>query len=81
MKGLLPERQVQRMIQQCDEEQILLERRIEELKSQIQLEEVKEVETERFIALVQKYRDCTELTDIMLYAFVVRIEVHEATGG
>lgn len=81
MKGLLPERQVQRMIQQYDEEQILLERRIEELKSQIQLEEVKEVETERFIALVKKYRDCTELTDIMLYAFVDRIEVHEATGG
>lgn len=81
MKGLLPERQVQRMIQQYDEEQILLERHIEELQAQIQQEEVKNVETERFIALVKKYRDCKELTDTMLYAFIDRIEVHEATGG
>ena len=81
MKGLLPERQVQRMIQQYDEEQILLERRIKELQEQIQQEEVKKVDTERFIALVKKYRDCEELTDTMLYAFIDRIEVHEATGG
>ena len=69
------------MIQQYDEEQILLERRVEELKSQIQYDEVKEAETGRFIALVKKYKDCTELTDTMLYAFIDRIEVHEATGG
>ena len=30
---------------------------------------------------VKKYRDCEELTDTMLYAFIDRIEVHEATGG
>lgn len=81
ISGLLPERQAQRMIQQYDEEQILLERRVEELKSQIQYEEVKEAETGRFIALVKKYKDCAELTDTMLYAFIDRIEVHEATGG
>lgn len=81
VKGTLPERQAQRMIQQYDEEQILLERRVEELKSQIQYEEVKEAETGRFIALVKKYKDCAELTDTMLYAFIDRIEVHEATGG
>ena len=46
--------QAQRMIQQYDEEQILLERLVEELKSQIQYEEVKEAETGRFIALVKK---------------------------
>ena len=73
MKGLLPERQVQRMI--------LLERRITELKGQIEVETAKEAETDRFIALVKKYKDCTELTDTMLYAFIDRIEVHEATGG
>ena len=81
VKGTLPERQAQRMIQQYDEEQILLERRVEELKSQIQYDEVKQAETGRFIALVKKYKDCTELTDTMLYAFIDRVEVHEATGG
>ena len=41
----------------------------------------KQVDASRFIALVRKYRDCEELTDTMLYAFIDRIEVHEATGG
>ena len=81
LNGLLPERQAQRMIQQYDEEQIVLEKRIEELESLVQQDEIKEVDTSRFIALVKKYRDCEELTDTMLYAFIDRIEVHEATGG
>ena len=81
VKGVLPERQAQRMIQQYDEEQILLERRVQELESQIQQETVKKADTERFLALVRKYRDCTELTDSMLYSFIDRVEVHEATGG
>lgn len=81
LNGLLPERQAQRMIQQYDEEQILLEKRIEELESLVQQDEIKEVDTSRFISLVKKYRDCEELTDTMLYAFIDRIEVHEATGG
>lgn len=81
LNGLLPERQAQRMIQQYDEEQIVLEKRIEELESLVQQDEIKEVDTSRFIALVKKYRDCEELTDSMLYAFIDRIEVHEATGG
>ena len=33
LSGLLPERQAQRMIQQYDEEQILLERRVAELEN------------------------------------------------
>ena len=81
MKGLLPERQAQRMIQQYDEEQILLERRMQELETQIQQEVIKKADTERFLALVKKYRDCHELTDAMLYSFIDRVEVHEATGG
>ena len=81
LNGLLPERQAQRMIQQYDEEQILLENRIEELESLAQQDEIKHADTSRFIALVKKYRDCEELTDTMLYAFIDRIEVHEATGG
>ena len=81
LSGLLPERQAQRMIQQYDEEQILLERRVAELENLVQQDEIKQVDASRFIALVKKYRDCEELTDTMLYAFIDRIEVHEATGG
>ena len=81
ISGLLPERQAQRMIQQYDEEQLMLEKRVEELQEQIQEEEVEKIDTNRFIALVNKYRNCEELTDTMLYAFIDRVEVHEATGG
>ena len=82
ISGLLPERQAQRMIQQYDEEQLVLEKRIEELQGQIQQEEeVGQIDTSRFIALVNRYRDCEELTDTMLYAFIDRVEVHQATGG
>ena len=81
ISGLLPERQAQRMIQQYDEEQLVLEKRIEELQGQIQQEEVEQIDTSRFIALVNRYRDCEELTDTMLYAFIDRMEVHQATGG
>ena len=81
ISGLLPERQAQRMIQQYDEEQLVLEKRVEELHGQIQQEEVEQIDTSRFIALVNRYRDCEELTDTMLYAFIDRVEVHQATGG
>ena len=81
LNGLLPERQAQRMIQQYDEEQLVLEKRVEELQGQIQQEEVEQIDTSRFIALVNRYRDCEELTDTMLYAFIDRVEVHQATGG
>ena len=69
------------MIQQYDEEQLVLEKRVAELESLVQQDEIKQVDASRFIALVRKYRDCEELTDAMLYAFIDRIEVHEATGG
>ena len=81
LNGLLPQRQAQRMIQQCDEEQLLLEKRIEELERLVQQSDIKQADTSRFIALVKKYKGCAELTDTMLYAFIDRIEVHAATGG
>ena len=43
ISGLLPERQAQRMIQQYDEEQLMLEKRVEELQGQIQEEEVEKI--------------------------------------
>ena len=80
VKGVLPERQAQRMIQQYDEEQILLERRIQELESQIQQETVKKADTERFLALVRKYRDCTELTDAMPVSYT-HLDVYKRQAG
>ena len=81
MNGLIPQRQAQKMMQQYDAEQTQLDARLELLQGQIKPTEVKKLDTGQFLALVRKYRDCEELTDAMLYAFIEKIEVHEATGG
>ena len=79
--GTLPERQVQRLMGQYDEEQLVLEAKVSEIREQIEDSAPKKVDPKRFIALVNKYRDCKELTDAMLYEFVDKIVVHAATGG
>ena len=45
-----------------------------------EIPDVKQNET-RFLALVRKYEDITEVTNEMLYAFIEKILVHAPTGG
>ena len=40
-----------------------------------------ELRSWRFLALVRKYEDITEVTNEMLYAFIEKILVHAPTGG
>ncbi len=81
VKGILPERQAQRLIKQYDEEQVKLEARISELeKAQEMNAAPKKADVNRFVALVKKYKHITELTDSMLYEFIERVEVHKAVG-
>ena len=52
---------------QYDEEQEQLERRITELQASVEAATPKELNMNRFLALVKRYRNITELTDSMLY--------------
>ena len=81
MLGKLPDRQYQRLMSQYDSEQAALEQRRTELESAVAANEQKKPDTSRFIGLLNKYRECSELTDAMLYAFIEKIEVHAPTGG
>ena len=81
MLGKLPDRQYQRLMNQYDSEQAALEQRRTELESAVAANEQKKPNTNRFIGLLNKYRECSELTDAMLYAFIEKIEVHAPTGG
>ena len=81
VKGSIPERQVERLIAQYDEEQIQLETRITELKGPEVPSGPKKADVARFIDLLHRYQNITELTDTMLYEFIEKVEVHEATGG
>lgn len=81
MSGKLPERQLQRLMEQYDTEQEQLEVKIAEIRAELAKDEPKKLDTERFIALVRKYKNPTTLTDAMLNEFVDKIIVHAATGG
>ena len=80
VKGIMSERQVQKLMSQYDEEQIGLENRIAELEQIHKVDAPKKTDISRFIALVRKYQHITELTDPMLYEFIEKVEVHKATG-
>lgn len=81
VKGSIPERQAERLIKQYDEEQVKLEQRIAELKQTEAPSGPKKADAARFMDLIRRYRDITELTDTMLYEFIEKVVVHEATGG
>ena len=81
INGTLPERQVQKLITQYDEEQSRLESRVSELKAKETNVTPKRADINRFLALVKKYQNITELTDDMLYEFIDKIVVHAPNGG
>ena len=79
-KGLLPERQFQKLMKQYDEEQLKLEGRIGELEDSDAPTAPRKADVDRFIALIRKYRDVSEVTDEMLYSLIDRIDVYAGTG-
>ena len=81
IKGTMPERQVQKLITQYDEEQSRLESRVSELEAKETDIIPKRADINRFVALVKKYQNITELSDDMLYEFIDKIIVHAPNGG
>lgn len=81
VKGLVPERQLQKLMNQYDEEQAELEKKIQDLEESIAMNKPDKVAPKRFLALVEKYRDCNEVTDEMLYAFIDKVLIYAPTGG
>ena len=80
INGTMPERQVQKLIRQYDEEQTQVESRISELETKQAEIAPKKADISRFVALVRKYQNITELTDEMLYEFIDKIVVHAPNG-
>ena len=81
INGTMPERQVQRLIAQYDEEQSRLESRISELEKPDEMIAPKKADINRFVALVRKYQNITELTDEMLYEFIDKVVVFPTNGA
>lgn len=78
--GKIPDNHFSRLLSEYDEEQREMESVIGRLQEQIDNWNAETVKTERFIELVNRYTDFSELTTPMLNEFVEKIIVHEGEG-
>lgn len=79
--GKLPDKHFTRLFAEYDEEQAALEASMAEWQEQIENWNADKLKTEKFIELVKRYTDFSELTTPMLNEFIEKVVVHEATGG
>lgn len=80
VSGLLPERQYKQLMQQYDSEQASLETKIEEMHQALAEEKVNTVDIGHFISLIHKFKEPTEISDLMFHELIDKIVVHEAEG-
>lgn len=79
--GKIPDKHFERLLADYDSEQTALESEIEDLQTQIDSFNEDSTKADKFIAVVRRYTDFTELTTPMLNEFIEKVVVHEATGG
>ena len=74
--GHIPEERFDRLSAQYEQEEATL--KVELADDQARLNEVQtaSAQTDKYLALARKYRDCTEVTDDMILAFVEKIVVY-----
>ena len=75
--GRLPEKRHAKLSAQYEEEQTQLEQRSTELMEQMNAEQEESVNVDRFMELVDRYTDFTELTTPMLNEFIDKVIVYE----
>lgn len=74
--GHIPEERFDRLSAQYEQEEATL--KVELADDQVRLNEVQtaSAQTDKYLALARKYRDCAEVTDDMILAFVEKIVVY-----
>lgn len=77
--GKLPEKHFERLLGEYDGEQTSLETEIEELQAGIDGYTTDSVRADKFIELVKRYTNFSELTTPMLNEFIEKVIVHEPT--
>ena len=80
ISGLLPERQYKQLMKQYDDEQAELETKIEAMEQELAEEKVNKVDVKHFISLIRKYKEPTEISDLMFHELIDKIVVYEAEG-
>ena len=75
--GKLSDRHFERLLAEYDTEQTALESTMNEMREQIDTWSEDKLKTDKFIELVKRYTDFSELTTPMLNEFIEKLVVHE----
>ena len=78
--GKIPDKHFTRLLAEYDEEQTTLEASMTEWQEQIESWNADRLKTEKFMELVKRYTDFSELTTPMVNEFIEKIIVHEGEG-
>ena len=76
--GKIPEKHFDRLLSGYDNEQTALEAELQELQTGLDRYGADSVRADRFLELVKRYTDFSELTTPMLNEFIEKVVVHEA---
>lgn len=76
--GKIPEKHFDRLLSGYDTEQTVLETEMQELQDGLDRYGADSVRADRFLELVKRYTDFSELTTPMLNEFIEKVVVHEA---
>ena len=79
--GSMPGRQIERLINQYDAEQLRLESRATEIQKKVEADVPQKAAANRFVVLVKKYQHISELNDRMLYELIDKVVVHAPIGS
>ena len=75
--GKLSDERFMKLSQGYEQEQKSLQVQVEELSQSITAQEQQTVNVERFLKVIRKYGDVTEVTPTMLHELIERIEIYE----
>lgn len=80
ISGLLPEKQYKSLMKKYSAEQDSLESQVSEIQEKLEQTKASSAHIGRFIRLIKKYKQPTELTKEMACELIDKIVVHEAVG-
>lgn len=80
ISGLLPEKQYKSLMKKYSAEQDSLESQVSEIQEKLEQTKASSAHIGRFIRLIKKYKQPTELTKEMACELIDKIVVHEAIG-
>ena len=78
--GLLPERQYRTLMEKYDKEQQELEKRLTLLTEEVKTIQIRQINPQRFVELIKKYKDVTVLTRSMVRELIDKIVVYSPEG-